>query len=93
MGKRWGVRALEWDETNEEHIARHGVSTGEAEEVFHGPIYVRRVGRERYLVLGRTGTGRRLSLIAARASGGLVRVITARDMSEQERRLYRRRRR
>jgi len=35
LGKRWGVRIFEWDEANEDHIARHGVTPGEVEELFH----------------------------------------------------------
>ncbi|MBI4565287.1 MAG: BrnT family toxin [Planctomycetes bacterium] len=73
-------------------MARHGVRPDEAEEVFFGRIYVKHAGRGRYLVLGRTGTGRYLFLIVIRWPGGLVRVITARDMIERERRLYQQRR-
>lgn len=92
MERRWGVRDFEWDDANEEHIARHGVTPAEVEEVFQGRIYVKRAGGGRYAVLGRTGTGRHLVVIVLRRGGGLVRVITARGMIEWERRLYGRRR-
>ncbi len=60
--------------------------------MFLGRLYVKRAGRERYVVLGQSGTGRLLALVVARAAGGVVRVISARDMALRERRLYERRR-
>ncbi|MBI2899411.1 MAG: BrnT family toxin [Planctomycetes bacterium] len=90
--RRWSVRGFDWDEANEEHIARHGVTPGEAEEVFLRRMLVTRSRRGRYLVLGQSGAGRHLSVIVERRSGGLVRVVTVRDMSDAERRLYARKR-
>jgi uncharacterized DUF497 family protein len=90
--RRWGVREFDWDEANEDHIARHGVTPGEVEEVFYGRVYVKRAGDRRYTVLGHTGAGRLLMVVVVRFGGGLVRAITARDMIERERRLYSRRR-
>lgn len=92
MERRWGIPGFEWDEGNEAHLARHGVTPPEAEEIFFGRLYLKRSRRGRYLVLGRSGGGRYLALIVERREGGRVRVVTARDMSERERRLYGRRR-
>jgi uncharacterized DUF497 family protein len=90
--RRWGVRDFEWDQDNEEHIARHGITSGEIEEIFYGRVYVKRAGGKRYTVLGRTARGRPVMVVLLRQAGGLVRVITARDMVDRERRLYGRRR-
>lgn len=91
MERRWGVQDFEWDEDNEEHIARHGVEPAEVEEVFFFRFSVRRGRQGRYVVLGRSAAGRHLSVVVERKGGGLVRVVTARDMSPAERRLYARR--
>lgn len=89
--RRWGVRAFDWDEANEAHIARHGVTPTEVEELFLGRIYVQRGKDGRYVVFGRTGAGRYLFLVVERLGDGGVRVIAARDMIDRERRLYLRR--
>jgi len=91
VDKRWGARSFEWDEANEDHIARHGVTPAEAEEVFRARLFVRRSQYGRYFILGRSGAGRYLALAVERYQGGVVRVVTARDMTERERQLYLRR--
>lgn len=91
MERRWGVREFQWDDANEEHIARHGVTPAEVEELFIARILVRRGPMGRYLVLGRSAAGRHLSAILEKLGGGWVRVNTARDMAPKERRLYARR--
>jgi len=91
MERRWGIREFEWDEANEGHIGRHGVSPSEVEEVFSGRIRIRRSRFGRYLVLGRTAQGRYLVVVIEKLGGGWARAVTARDMSPAERRLYARR--
>lgn len=91
MERRWGVREFQWDDANEEHIAHHGVTPAEVEEVFIGRFQVRRSRLGRYLVLGRSAEGRALSVVVEKLGGGWVRVVTARDMAPAERRLYARR--
>lgn len=81
---------LRWDESNVEHIARHGVSPDEAEQACFSRPKVRRGRCGRYLVLGRTKGGRYLLVVLTHLGGGEGRVITARDMDDRERRLYRR---
>jgi uncharacterized DUF497 family protein len=85
---------FEWDEGNaDKNWETHEVACGVAESVFFNrPLIVasdvahsQRV--RRYAALGRTDEGRRLAVIfAVRAT--LVRVISARDMSKRERRIY-----
>ncbi|MFA0768985.1 MAG: hypothetical protein OXFUSZZB_002313 [Candidatus Fervidibacter sp.] len=85
------IDELVWDEENERHIARHGVSPEEVEEVCFGRRLVWRKGRRRYLVLGQTETGRYLAVFIDRLWGYCFRPVTARDMTVREKRLYRRR--
>lgn len=81
---------LFWNEANIEHIARHDVSPDEAEQVCRLQPKVRRGRDGRYLVLGRTAAGRYLLVVLTYLGHGEARVITARDMDDKERALYRR---
>lgn len=74
----------------EEHIARHGVSVMEAEEVALGQHVVFRTRHGRYALLGETEAGRCLKLIVASRGRGVYGLVTARDASEAEHRLFRR---
>ena len=85
---------FDWDEENEEHIARHGVEWWEAEEVLldaqRFPLsrgWYR--GEYRYGIAGETREGRRLVVVFTRRAGKL-RVVTARLASPREIRLYER---
>ena len=85
---------FDWDEANvEKSWERHRVAFWEAEEVFFNePLFVRldaaRSARERrYVALGHTDAGRRL-FIAFTVRRRLVRVISARDMTRKENRIY-----
>jgi len=84
------VSGFEWDDDNISHIERHEFSPEEVEEVFVGNHKIRRTGQKRYIALGETLDGRLAFVVFRRLSGGLVRVITARDMEASERRLFRR---
>ena len=86
---------LEWDERNEAHIARHGVTSREVYEAAFDPgaIFrrVRKSRAPRYLLLGATAGGRRLSIVLEKRASGAARIVTARDMDANEKRQYRRR--
>lgn len=71
-------------------IERHAFTPEEAEEVFAGNYKVRRTRGKRYIALGETLNGRLAFVLFQRLPGGFVRVITARDMGANERRLFRR---
>jgi uncharacterized DUF497 family protein len=84
------ISGFDWDDGNILHIAKHQFSPEEVEEVFTGEHKVRRARQKLYIALGETLDGR-LSLVVFRRIGkGMVRVITARDMDDAERRLFRR---
>jgi uncharacterized DUF497 family protein len=84
------ITSLAWDDENVEHIARHRVSPAEVEQLcFAAEKVVLRAERAgRYVILGRTEAGRYLTVVVTTPRQGRVRVITARDMSDRERRRY-----
>jgi uncharacterized DUF497 family protein len=89
MPNRW-LPEFEWDEHNEDKLLdRHGVTAAEAEECFGNANSRRRVG-DVYLMLGMTEAGRMLFLVYEQKRGGRVRVFSAREMTDAERRAYRR---
>ena len=54
--------------------------------------HVRRARQGLYKVFSQTEAGRYLLVVLVDLSGGVWRVVTAREMTDQERRLYRRER-
>ncbi len=75
-----------------EHIARHGVDPSEAEAVCRSQRAVVIRGRQgRYLIYGQTGAGRYVLVVLRNIGGGVGRIITARNLTESERRFYHRR--
>ena len=80
---------FDWDEHNEmKLLERHNVSALEAEECFANPHTKRRAGND-YLLLGQTDGGRMLFLVYEQKEDGTVRVYSAREMTDKERRKYR----
>ena len=89
-GRGRGLPEFEWDENNEEKLlASHNVSALEAEQCFANPHTKRRKG-DALLMLGVTDGGRMLLLVYEQNPGVLVRVYSAREMTENERRTYHR---
>ena len=88
-----GVKGFEWNEGNSaKNEAKHGVTDRESEEIFFNtPLVVGRSpkgGKERrYVALGRT-YGSRLLTVVFTVRASRIRVISARPMSRNERRLY-----
>ena len=95
MSVRWRGSVFDWDEGNEEHIAEHGLAPEDVEDAVLDP---RRIGVPAYSVAGEqrrglsgaTGAGRILLVVVARRAD-LIRVVTAYDANEQQKRRYRRR--
>jgi len=92
------IDELIWDEWNVEHIADHGVEPEEVEDVCTSRrrlvlrIGLSKRGLKRYQVFGPTDSGRLLTIILDRVQPGQFYVVTARDMTEREKRRYRGRR-
>ena len=81
---------FEWDENNEGKLLdRHDVSALEAEQCFANPHTKRRKGNA-LLLLGVTDGGRMLFFVYEQKPNGVVRVFSAREMSDGERRTYHR---
>jgi hypothetical protein len=87
-------KSFDWDEGNvDKNWESHRVSPREAEQVFFNrPLLVaddmKHSGSERrYFVLGQTDDDRPL-FIAFTLRGDLISVMSARDMSRQERKVY-----
>jgi len=84
------VTGFHWDDSNIEHISRHGIEPEEVEETFLGKRHTRKTNNDRYLLYGRTDNGRYL-LVVYIIKEKRVRVITARDMTGNEKKLYKKR--
>ena len=82
-----------WPGERIDHIARHGVTPEEVEDVCFGKPWVRRTrsGGENpvYHVLGQTDAGRYLFCVVIQFPDGNGYTVTARWMTERERRRYR----
>ena len=89
------IVGFDWDAGNARKNERHGVSQVEAEQVFFDPQLQAMddtkhpVTELRYIAFGMTEEGRELQVaFTLRASGTLIRVISARDMNRRERKVY-----
>jgi uncharacterized DUF497 family protein len=87
------IRGFVGDDDNVAHITRHAVAPDEVEEALAGDPVVLRGADNRYLVYGRTENDCWLFAVYVTRPRGRVRMLTARDMTEGEKRLYRRKRR
>jgi len=88
------LEGFDWDEGNiKKNWEKHRVSHIECEEIFFSnPVIVKKTaphstGEDRYFVLGKTDTERSLFVVFTIRSAK-IRVISARDMSRKERRVY-----
>ena len=87
------VQRFDWDGRNVEHIGLHRVEPIDAEAVCRSHRSVVLRGHEgRYVVYGQTTGGRYLFIALYKRGQGVVRIITARDMTDTERRFYHHRR-
>jgi len=83
---------LLWDEDNILHIARHGVSPEEVEEVCFSSSPHVEIGRGGlYYITGQTLGGRYLFIVIKYMGRGNAKVITSRDMDDKEKSRYKRR--
>jgi hypothetical protein len=85
---------FDWDAGNSgKNWTKHRISDSECEEAFfNSPFVVRRDlehsrGEFRFCALGQTDRSREL-FVAFTIRGKLIRVISARDMTRKERRIY-----
>jgi len=88
------VHRIIWPEDRVDHIAEHGVSTDEFEQACFGNAMVYRAKSEGpnpvYYVLGVTDVGRYLFCVVIQFPDGNGYPVTARDMTTNEKRRYKR---
>lgn len=83
---------FDWDIGNRDKCAKHGVSIGEIEKVFEGPVYVapdlrHSVAEERLIAIGRTAKGKLVFVaftLREKIGGTFIRPISARYMHKKE---------
>ncbi len=88
------ITEFEWDHRNVGHmLSRHNVTPEEVEEAaFDGPAVWERGRTGRYYLLSRTVSGRFLFVVVAYLGRGKARAITARNMTDREKRRWRKKR-
>ncbi|MBI2849593.1 MAG: BrnT family toxin [Chloroflexi bacterium] len=86
------IEALEIDDHILDKIeSRHGVSFQEAEQAcLSEERHVRRSKEGLYKLFGRTDAGRYILVVLVNLGEGVWKVVTARQMTDSERRLYNR---
>lgn len=84
-------RETAWTEASEAHIARHAVTPGEVEDTINSrPVLTCRGREDTTEIYGTTAAGRMLVVIVAPALDGRWYVVTAREMTGNERDAFRR---
>ena len=83
------IESLYWDDANISHIARHGLSSVDIEDVCFGEHISFRGQRRRYILYGKTENGNMIMVVLERVFGHVFRPITARAMTEKEKHNYR----
>ena len=88
-----GIQHIIWPEDRIDHIARHAVTPEEFEEACFGHPLVQRARSEGenpvYYVLGQTNVGRYLFCVVIQFPDGNGYPVTARPMTDNEKRRYR----
>ncbi len=83
------ISELVWDDWNEEHIARHQIRVEEVEDICFDERWILRArGQDKRALYGQTIGGRYLLVILARRGPGVYYPVTARPMTDSERRRY-----
>jgi uncharacterized protein len=85
---------FEWDEGKAEtNLIKHGVSFDDAQTVFNDPLYVdfydpdHSEDEDRYLIIGESSRGR-LLIVSYTERGSKTRLISARETTKTERKMY-----
>jgi uncharacterized protein len=77
-----------WDDWNSEHIARHHVSPEEVEDICFERYWEQNAGGGKRSLWGQTSAGRYLLIFGVEREPGQFYPISARDMTQTERRRY-----
>jgi len=85
------ISNIVWDDYRIEHIARHNVEPDEVWDVCNDPMhFAHREGKKRYRLYGRTLYGRNLFIVLEQVEKTVFKIITAREMTNNEKRNFRR---
>jgi len=79
---------LIWDDWNREHIKKHGVSVSEVKEACKNRIITKQSYSSRQMILGLTRRKRLLAVFLSFEKQKEGYVVSARDMSSKERKIY-----
>ena len=87
------IQNITWNQETVDHIANHGVSPEEVEQVLFNdydiPVIMR--GKQnKYITYGETDSGRFLFVVWV-SQYRKTRIVTARDMTKKEKQFYRKR--
>ena len=82
------MTTLVWDDWNRGHIKKHKVSIEEVEEVWKDYSLIVESYLERSMIFGRTKKGRLLTVVLSYLRQIRPYVVSARDMSYKERKVY-----
>lgn len=82
------VRRLVWDEWNVTHIARHGITPDEVEQVCRGNPVRLQSYKKRIILVGPTQEGKIISVVLDPENHGVYYPVTARLASRKERRYW-----
>ena len=77
-----------WDDRTIAHVARHGLRPEEVDETLENDYRTLTTRNGFYMLLGRSAAGRYISIIFDLLGDGKAWVITARDMTQTEKRRY-----
>ena len=81
-------KRLIWNASNREHVARHGVRESDVESLLAKRTFVRRGRKGYHLYYGTDAGGRYLLVVLDMVAPRVYYVVTARPMTETERRYY-----
>ena len=84
------VNGLEFDDNNLEHIGRHHITPLEVEEACSEKHITYKARYERYVICGQAVNGKYIRVILIRLYDSIFRPVTAYEMSEGEKKSYKR---
>lgn len=82
------VRRLVWDEWNVAHIARHGITQDEVDEICCSKPFASATYKGRLRLIGETRSGKIVTVILAPKGEDVYYPVTARPASRKERKIY-----
>ena len=71
------------------HILKHNVTLSEVISALEGKVYRKRLKGNTWVFIGKTASGRFLTIFLEKRNADVFRLKTARDSTQAEKRLYR----